>query len=48
MWSIQPQTMVSISDEGNWTDVAGTTQPEVAPKQRGYVYNGWSRVSITA
>lgn len=28
------------------TDAAGTVQPEVAPKQRGYLYNGWSRVSV--
>lgn len=28
------------------TDAAGITQPKVAPKQRGYLYNGWSRVTI--
>ena len=28
------------------TDVQGNTQPQVAAKQRGYLYNGWSRVDV--
>ena len=30
------------------TDAEGVTQPEVSPKQRGYLYNGWCRVNIAA
>ena len=28
------------------TDSEGKTQVRVSPKQRGYLYNGWSKVSI--
>ena len=28
------------------TDSTGITQLEKAPRQRGYIYNGWSKVAV--
>ena len=28
------------------TDEDGTTQPRISPKQRGYLYNGYNRITV--
>ena len=47
-WSLDAPLAGSATFVCRATDAVGTTQPEVAPKNRGYIFNGWSKKTVVA